>query len=41
MKIALVMLLAAYYDWLDVKKVSHPLWVLLPVVIILVPTFWC
>jgi rod shape determining protein RodA len=39
MKIALVMLLAAYYDWLDVKKVSHPLWVLIPVVIILVPTF--
>ncbi|MGB3315886.1 MAG: rod shape-determining protein RodA [Albidovulum sp.] len=39
MKIALVMLLAAYYDWLDVKKVSHPLWVLVPVVIILVPTF--
>ena len=39
MKIALVMLLAAYYDWLDVKKVSHPLWVIVPVVMILVPTF--
>ena len=39
MKIALVMLLAAYYDWLDVKKVSHPLWVIVPIVIILVPTF--
>ncbi|MDI3335618.1 rod shape-determining protein RodA [Defluviimonas aestuarii] len=39
MKIALVMLLAAYYDWLDVKKVSHPLWVIIPVVMILVPTF--
>ncbi|MCW3783120.1 rod shape-determining protein RodA [Defluviimonas salinarum] len=39
MKIALVMLLAAYYDWLDVKKVSHPLWVIIPVVIVLVPTF--
>lgn len=39
MKIALVMFLAAYYDWLDVKKVSHPLWVIVPVVIILVPTF--
>ncbi|MEL7115454.1 MAG: rod shape-determining protein RodA [Pseudomonadota bacterium] len=39
MKIALVMLLAAYYDWLDIKKVSRPLWVLIPVVIILVPTF--
>ena len=39
MKIALVMVLAAYYDWLDVKKTSRPLWVLLPVVVILVPTF--
>ncbi|MDF1619027.1 rod shape-determining protein RodA [Pseudothioclava nitratireducens] len=39
MKITLVMLLAAYYDWLDVDKVSRPLWVALPVAIILVPTF--
>lgn len=38
MKITLVMFLAAYYDWLPAKKVSKPLWVLLPVVIILVPT---
>ncbi|MEZ5676592.1 MAG: FtsW/RodA/SpoVE family cell cycle protein, partial [Thalassovita sp.] len=38
-KITLVMLLAAYYDWLPVKKVSHPLWVALPVVLILLPTF--
>ncbi|MDE0590501.1 rod shape-determining protein RodA [Halocynthiibacter sp. C4] len=38
MKIALVMLLAAYYDWLDIKKTSRPLWVLLPVIIILIPT---
>jgi len=37
-KITLVMFLAAYYDWLPAKKTSHPLWVLLPVVIILVPT---
>ncbi|MCO6383217.1 rod shape-determining protein RodA [Oceanicola sp. 502str15] len=37
-KITLVMLLAAYYDWLDVGKTSRPLWVALPVVIILVPT---
>ncbi|SIN78970.1 rod shape-determining protein RodA [Vannielia litorea] len=37
-KITLVMLLAAYYDWLDVGKTSRPLWVLLPVFIILVPT---
>ncbi|QDC08815.1 rod shape-determining protein RodA [Oceanicola sp. D3] len=37
-KITLVMLLAAYYDWLDVGKTSRPLWVVLPVLIILVPT---
>jgi rod shape determining protein RodA len=37
-KITLVMLLASYYDWLDIKKTSHPFWVLLPVVLILVPT---
>jgi rod shape determining protein RodA len=37
-KITLVMVLAAYYDWLDVKKVSHPLWVLIPLAIIMVPT---
>ena len=37
MKIALVMFLAAYYDWLDVKKTSRPLWVLIPAVLILVP----
>ncbi|MBC9247706.1 rod shape-determining protein RodA [Paracoccus sp. 11-3] len=38
MKIALVLLLAAYYDWLPLKKVSRPLWVLIPVVLILAPT---
>ena len=37
-KITLVMVLAAYYDWLDVKKVSRPLWVLIPVLLILLPT---
>ncbi len=37
-KITLVMVLAAYYDWLDVKKVSRPLWVIIPVLLILVPT---
>lgn len=37
-KITLIMILAAYYDWLDVKKTSRPLWVVIPVVIILVPT---
>lgn len=38
MKITLVMLLAAYYDWLDIRKTSHPLWVAIPVLLILVPT---
>ncbi len=39
MKIGLVMLLAAYYDWLDIKRTSRPLWVLIPVALILLPTF--
>lgn len=38
MKISMVLLLAAYYDWLDLSKVSRPLWVLIPVVLILIPT---
>lgn len=38
MKIALVMFLAAYYDWLPAEKVSRPLWVLIPATLILVPT---
>ena len=38
MKISLVMLIAAYYDWLDIGKVSRPLWVLIPAVLILLPT---
>ena len=38
-KITLVMLLAAYYDWLDPRKSSRPLFVLIPVVLILVPTY--
>ncbi|MEO9651942.1 MAG: rod shape-determining protein RodA [Roseobacter sp.] len=37
MKITLVMLLAAYYDWLPAKKTSRPIWVVIPVVIIIVP----
>ncbi|WP_435660581.1 rod shape-determining protein RodA [Leisingera caerulea] len=37
-KIALVMLLAAFYDWLPPEKTSRPLWVLLPVALILLPT---
>lgn len=38
MKIALVMLLAAYYDWLPLTRTSRPLWVAIPVFIILLPT---
>ncbi|MCU0911016.1 MAG: rod shape-determining protein RodA [Rhodobacteraceae bacterium] len=37
-KITLVMFLAAYYDWLDIRKTSHPLYVLLPAILILLPT---
>ena len=38
MKFTLVMMLAAYYDWLDSKKTSRPLFVVLPVVLIVAPT---
>ena len=38
MKVTLVMMLATYYDWLDDKKISRPLWVLIPVLLIIVPT---
>jgi len=38
MKFALVLLLAAYYDWLDNKKVSRPFWVFLPVLMTVLPT---
>ncbi|MDO9640239.1 MAG: rod shape-determining protein RodA [Pseudotabrizicola sp.] len=37
-KVTLVMMLAAYYDWLDVKKTSRLFWVLIPVVLTVVPT---
>ncbi|MDG4647935.1 rod shape-determining protein RodA [Roseibacterium sp. SDUM158017] len=38
-KITLVMMLAAYYDWLDLGKVSRPVYVLIPLAVIAVPTF--
>ncbi len=38
MKVTLVMMLATYYDWLDDKKISRPLWVLIPVLLIVAPT---
>ncbi|MEL7280509.1 MAG: rod shape-determining protein RodA [Pseudomonadota bacterium] len=37
MKISLVMALAAYYDWLPMSRVSHPVWVLVPSTLILLP----
>ena len=39
MKITLVLILAAYYDWLPLTRTSRPLWVLFPVVLILLPVF--
>ncbi len=39
MKIALVMALAAYYDWLPTAQKSRPLWVILPVILILAPVY--
>jgi rod shape determining protein RodA len=38
MKFTLVMMLAAYYDWLDHRRISRPLYVLIPVLLIIVPT---
>jgi len=38
-KITLVMILAAYYDWLDLGKTSRPLYVLAPIVLIAIPVF--
>lgn len=37
-KISLVILLAAYYDWLDLGRRSRLLWVILPVVLVMIPT---
>ncbi len=38
-KVTLVMILAAYYDWLPVDKTSRLQWVIIPLLLILVPTF--
>lgn len=38
MKFTLVMVLAAYYDWLDPKRISRPLYVLIPVLLTVLPT---
>ncbi|MDA9208254.1 rod shape-determining protein RodA [Octadecabacter sp.] len=39
MKIALIMLLAAYYDWLPLSKVSKPLWIIVPLLFIAAPAY--
>ncbi|AUH34443.1 rod shape-determining protein RodA [Paracoccus tegillarcae] len=38
-KFALVLILAAYYDWLDIEKTSRIQWVIVPLALILLPTF--
>ncbi|MEN8894680.1 MAG: rod shape-determining protein RodA [Yoonia sp.] len=38
-KVTLVMVLASYYDWLPTDRTSRPLWVILPVLLIILPTF--
>ncbi|MCB1404862.1 MAG: rod shape-determining protein RodA [Rhodobacteraceae bacterium] len=38
-KITVIMAMAAYYDWLDPRRVSHPFWVLVAVVMIAAPAF--
>ena len=39
MKIALILFLAAYYDWLPLNRKSHPFWVLIPLILIMVPVY--
>lgn len=39
MKIALVMVLAAYYDWLPQQQTSRPIWVLIPLIMIMFPVY--
>ena len=36
-KVTVVMFLASYYDWLPRNKVSRPLWIFLPLIIIILP----
>jgi rod shape determining protein RodA len=39
MKITLVLVLAAYYDWLPQSRTSRPIWVAIPMLIIALPSF--
>ncbi|WP_209426095.1 rod shape-determining protein RodA [Pararhodobacter sp. SW119] len=36
-KITVILAMAAYYDWLDIRRTSHPFWVLVAVMIVLIP----
>ena len=36
-KITMVMVLATYYDWLPAERVSNPIWVIFPIILILIP----
>ena len=36
-KITVIMAMAAYYDWLDLRRASHPLWVGIAAVLIVIP----
>ena len=36
-KVTLVMAMAAYYDWLPARRVSNPLWLIPPLILIFVP----
>ena len=36
-KVTVVMFLASYYDWLPKNRVSRPLWIFLPLIIIILP----
>ena len=38
-KITVILAMAAYYDWLDVSKTSHPLWVGIAALMIIAPAF--
>ncbi|MEE9454775.1 MAG: rod shape-determining protein RodA [Paracoccaceae bacterium] len=37
MKVALILALAMYYDWLEPELISRPVWVFIPIILTLVP----
>lgn len=39
MKVALIMMLAAFYDWLPAERRSNPVWLIPPLLLILLPVF--